>query len=360
MHITIEKIREILYSLCDSRNSLKLLNENTDLFVEIQDSESIKIDIEFNYLIDDEFQLFFKKTVSNILNNYGVFNIIFNIKCKIISHLVTNAKLVNNVKNIIAVVSGKGGVGKSTVSVNIAHALTLLGARVGIVDADIYGPSIPMMLGIKDHPNSLSDNKMVPFVKGNLQSNSLGFLIDYDSPAILRGPMVSKVFEQLIYQTNWSDLDYLIVDMPPGTGDIALTLAKNIPVVGVLIVSTPQDISLMDVRRCIKMYKKTDTNIIGIVENMSFYKCPNCANIDHIFGNNGGKRLSGQYDIPILGEIPFSDVLRKQSDMGEFLIFQDSIEESAKIFLQIARNISMRIANLPKSRKTIFPPIVRE
>ncbi|WBF65637.1 MAG: Mrp/NBP35 family ATP-binding protein [Candidatus Kinetoplastibacterium crithidii] len=357
MSITAEQIRAILHGIKD-HNGIDILNKYSKVFIDIKE-ELVIINLELNYLVNEAIDVLIREKIIHALGNLGVLNTSINIKYQVIAHVTSNLlKSYPDVKNIIAVSSGKGGVGKSTVAANLAYSLSLLGARVGLVDADIYGPSIPIILGVNDQPEIVDSDRMLPILKHGIQVNSLGFLLDYDSPAILRGPMITKIFEQLVSKTKWCDLDYLIVDMPPGTGDIALSLAKNIPTVGVVIVTTPQDVSLMDVRRCIKMYKKVGTKILGIIENMSSYICPHCMNTSNLFGSGGGKRISKQYGIPLMGELPFDNYIRSQSDIGEFLIFHNPSNNIANKYLDMSIRLSRYIALLPKNDRNVFPPIV--
>ncbi|AGF48808.1 Mrp/NBP35 family ATP-binding protein [Candidatus Kinetoplastidibacterium galati] len=263
-----------------------------------------------------------------------------------------------SIKNIIMVSSGKGGVGKSTLAVNLALSLRVLGANVGILDADVYGPSIPIMLGIFDKPTILDNGNIAPLVGHGLQANSIGFMFDYKSPAIWRGPIISKFIDQLVNQTEWHNLDYLIIDMPPGTGDIAITLAKKVPIVGSIVITTPQDVSLIDVRRCLSMFKKLNIPVLGIVENMSFHICSKCNHKEYIFGEYGGQRLAKQNNIPILGMIPLDYRISKQSDAGFPIVIDDPMSDIAKSYLDIALSLSISVASLPKENGMKFPKIM--
>lgn len=235
----------------------------------------------------------------------------------IIAHKVQGTlRVMPGVKNIIAVSSGKGGVGKSTVSANLALALAHEGARVGVLDADIYGPSQPKMLGASGQPVSADGKTMEPMESLGLQINSIGFMIEEDDPMIWRGPMAAGALQQLITQTNWHDLDYLIVDMPPGTGDIQLTLSQQVPLTGAVVVTTPQDIALIDAKKGLRMFQKVNVPILGIIENMSVFICPHCGEVEHIFGEGGARRMSEQYGVPLLGELPLSAKIREQADGG--------------------------------------------
>jgi len=262
------------------------------------------------------------------------------------------------VRNIIAVASGKGGVGKSTTAVNLALALAADGATVGILDADIYGPSVPTMLGVSGRPASHDNKTMEPLEGHGLQANSIGFLIDADAPAIWRGPMVTQAFEQMLRQTNWRDLDYLIVDMPPGTGDLALTLAQKVPVVGAVIVTTPQDLALQDARKGLRMFQKVDVPILGIVENMAVHICTQCGHAEHIFGEGGGQRMAEQYQAPWLGSLPLAMDIRAQTDSGRPTVVADPDGEAARRYRDIARKLAIGVAALPRDMAGKLPSVV--
>ncbi|GAB1576055.1 iron-sulfur cluster carrier protein ApbC [Bordetella petrii] len=263
-----------------------------------------------------------------------------------------------NVRNIVAVASGKGGVGKSTTAVNLALALAAEGAAAGILDADIYGPSVPTMLGITGRPASHDNKTMEPLEAHGLQANSIGFLIDADAPAIWRGPMATRAFEQLLRQTNWRDLDYLVIDMPPGTGDLALTLAQKVPVVGAVIVTTPQDLALQDARKGLRMFQKVDVPILGIVENMAVHVCSQCGHAEHIFGAGGGQRMAEQYQAPWLGSLPLALDIRAQTDSGRPTVVADPAGEAARRYRDIARKLAAGIAALPRDMAGKLPPVV--
>jgi len=262
------------------------------------------------------------------------------------------------VRNIIAVASGKGGVGKSTVSVNLALALRQQGARVGLLDADIYGPSVPLMLGISGKPESLDGKTMQPLQAHGLKANSIGFLIDDDAPAIWRGPMVSQALEQLLRQTQWGQLDYLMVDMPPGTGDIALTLAQKVPVTGAVIVTTPQDLALADARKGLRMFQKVDVPVLGVVENMSVHICPQCGHAQAIFGEHGGRDMAAEYGVPWLGALPLALSIRQQTDAGCPTVQAAPDSEHAQRYHDIAHKVAMQLAGLPRDYSARMPPVV--
>jgi len=279
---------------------------------------------------------------------------------QVVPHAVQRgAKLVDGVKNIIAVASGKGGVGKSTTAVNIALALAAEGARVGMLDADIYGPSQPTMLGISGQPNTTGGNFMEPMTNHGLQAMSIGFLIDSnDTPMIWRGPMVVQALDQLLRQTRWDNLDYLIVDLPPGTGDIQLSLAQQVPVTGAVIVTTPQDIALMDARKGLKMFEKVGIKIVGIVENMSTHICSKCGHEEHIFGSGGGEKMCADYNTEFLGGLPLDIRIREQADSGNPTVVADPDGNIAKVYKQIARRIAVKVAEMAQDHSAAFPKIV--
>ena len=289
----------------------------------------------------------------------GLGNAIVHVESKIVSHAAqTNVKLIPGVRNIIAVASGKGGVGKSTTAINLALALSAEGATVGMLDADIYGPSQPTMLGLSGKPETLDGKTMEPKINHGIQAMSIGFLIDADTPMVWRGPMVTGALEQLLRDTNWKDLDYLVVDLPPGTGDIQLTLAQRVPVTGAVIVTTPQDIALLDARKGLKMFEKVNVPILGIVENMSTHICSNCGHEEHIFGAGGGERMAKEYGADLLGSLPLTLQIREQTDSGRPTVVADPDGEVARIYKKIARRIAVKIAELQKDMSSKFPNIV--
>lgn len=291
------------------------------------------------------------------LPNIG--NVTVNMSSRIVAHKAQQGvTLLPNVKNIIAVASGKGGVGKSTTSVNLALALAAEGATVGLLDADIYGPSQPQMLGINGRPESTDGKSMDPMLAHGIQAMSIGFLIDNDTPMVWRGPMVTGALEQLLRDTKWHDLDYLVIDLPPGTGDIQLTLAQKIPVTGAIIVTTPQDIALLDARKGLKMFEKVSIPILGIVENMSTHICSQCGHEEHIFGAGGGALMSKDYSVDLLGSLPLDIKIREQSDGGQPTVIADPNGPIATIYKKIARAAAIKIANSSQDHSTKFPNIV--
>lgn len=276
------------------------------------------------------------------------------VSSKIIPHSAQHGvKLIPGVKNIIAVASGKGGVGKSATAVNLALALSAEGASVGILDADIYGPSQPQMLGITGHPESLDGKSMEPMHAHGIQAMSIGLLIDAETPMVWRGPMVTQALQQLLNDTNWKDLDYLVVDLPPGTGDIQLTLAQKIPVTGAVIVTTPQDIALLDARKGLKMFEKVGIPILGIVENMSTHTCSNCGHTEPIFGTGGGEKMCQDYHVELLGALPLDIKIREHTDTGKPSVVAEPDGRIAEIYKLIARRVAVKIAISGRSFGTV-------
>lgn len=266
-------------------------------------------------------------------------------------------KPIPEIKQIIAIASGKGGVGKSTTAVNLALALSGEGARVGLLDADIYGPSVPLMLGIKTRPEVTAEKKIRPLIAHGIQSMSIGYLIDEKAPVAWRGPMVSSALQQLLYDTLWDNLDYLVIDLPPGTGDIQLTLAQKIPVTGAVIVTTPQDLALLDVRRAYEMFQKVHVPVLGIIENMSVHICSACGHKEAIFGEGGGRQMSEQYGIPLLGQLPLDGRIRAQTDSGKPTMVAEPDGANAEHYRAIAREMSSQLA-MREADKSGFPDIV--
>ena len=322
------------------------------------DYGDVSFDVELGYPAKSQIPALRRALIEAAKTVPGVENVSVNMQVKIIPHAVQRGvQLMPNVKNIIAVASGKGGVGKSTTTVNLALALAAEGAKVGILDADIYGPSQPMMMGIEGRPESVDGQTMEPLENYGIQVSSIGFLIDKDEAMIWRGPMATQALEQLLRQTNWKDLDYLIVDMPPGTGDIQLTLSQRVPMTGAVIVTTPQDIALLDARKGIKMFEKVGVPILGIVENMAVYCCPNCGHTEHIFGAEGGKKMAAEYGMDFLGELPLNMSIRVQADSGKPTVVADPESEIAGIYKAVARQVAIKIAAKAKDFSSKFPTI---
>lgn len=323
------------------------------------DGGKVKVDLELGFPAKGIEQTIKDAVSAQVKGVAGVESCDVSITTKITAHSVQKAlKPIDNVKNIIAVASGKGGVGKSTTSVNLALALAAEGAKVGILDADIYGPSQPRMLGISGKPESLDGKSLEPMRAHGLQAMSIGFLIDEETPMIWRGPMVTQALEQLLNDTNWSDLDYLVIDLPPGTGDTQLTLAQKVPVAGAVIVTTPQDIALLDARKGLKMFEKVEVPVLGIVENMSIHICSNCGHEEPIFGSGGGQSMADQYHVDLLGQLPLDIRIRKEADGGTPTVAAEPDARISEIYREIARKTAAKLSLKAKSYAAKFPSIV--
>ncbi|MBV6815318.1 iron-sulfur cluster carrier protein ApbC [Xanthomonas campestris pv. passiflorae] len=269
---------------------------------------------------------------------------------RIAAHAVQGALAPHpRIRNVIAVGSGKGGVGKSTTAVNLALALRQSGARVGVLDADIYGPSVPAMLGLSGRPDSPDNKSIEPLRAFGIEAMSIGLLVDQDTPMIWRGPMATSALTQLFNDTLWDDLDYLLIDLPPGTGDIQLTLSQKIPVAGAVIVTTPQDIATLDARKALKMFEKVEVPVLGIVENMAVHTCSNCGHREHLFGEGGGERMAAQYGVPLLGSLPLEITIREQGDTGQPIVVAAPESVAAKAYLAAATRLAEELGKRPRA-----------
>jgi len=356
--VTVEAVQGALKGLVDPNTKIDFVAAKNlkNLRVEAGD---VSFDIVLGYPAKSQFDSIRKLVINAVRELPGVKNVSVNVSSQIVAHAVQRGvKLLPGVKNIIAVASGKGGVGKSTTAVNLALALAAEGAQVGILDADIYGPSQPMMLGITGRPESIEENTIEPMEGHGLQASSIGFLIEAGADGVWRGPMVTSALEQLLRQTRWRDLDYLIVDMPPGTGDIQLTLSQKVPVTGAVIVTTPQDIALLDARKGLKMFEKVGVPIVGIIENMSTYVCTKCGHEEHIFGSGGGEKMCQEYGVDFLGALPLNLSIREQADAGRPTVVADPDSAISAIYKNIARQVAIRVATLSKDMSSKFPSIV--
>jgi ATP-binding protein involved in chromosome partitioning len=356
MGISVESAQEALKSVVDPNTGKDLVSSRSARNVRV-DGADVSVDVELGYPAASQIEPI-RRLVINALKTAGAANVSANVTMKIVAHTVQRGvKVLPNVKNIIAVASGKGGVGKSTVAANLALALAAEGARVGVLDADIYGPSQPTMLGISGRPESTDGRTMEPMENHGLQMSSIGLLIDVDQPMVWRGPMVTQALQQLLGQTNWKELDYLIVDMPPGTGDIQLTLAQQVPVTGSVIVTTPQDIALIDAKKGLKMFEKVGIPILGIVENMAVHVCSNCGHAEHIFGAGGAKAMGEQYGVELLGSLPLDIRIREQTDSGRPTVVAEPDGAIATTYREIARKVAVRIAEKAKDMSLKMPTI---
>ncbi len=358
MTINVEAVKAALSKVVDPNTGKDLVSGKSAKNIQVNGAD-VTLDVELGYPAKSQIEPIRQAATEALRGLPGIGNIGVNVSSKIVAHAVQRGvKLMSNVKNIIAVASGKGGVGKSTTAVNLALALAAEGANVGLLDADIYGPSQPMMMGIAGQPESLDGKTMEPLENYGVQVSSIGFMIDPDQPMVWRGPMVTQALQQLLEQTNWRNLDYLIVDMPPGTGDIQLTLSQKVPVTGAVIVTTPQDIALLDARKGLKMFEKVDIPILGIVENMSVHVCSNCGHAEPIFGQGGGQKMCADYGVDFLGALPLTMAIREQTDSGKPTVVADPDGPVAKIYKEIARKVAVKVAEKAKDMTSKFPSIV--
>jgi len=358
MAITEQQIKSALQELTDPNTGKDYVTGKEAKNIKI-DGADVSLDILLGYPAKTQIESIRKQVIAKLKAIPGIGNVSANVTMKIVSHAVQRGvKLIPGVKNIIAVASGKGGVGKSTTAVNLALALASEGVSVGMLDADIYGPSQPTMLGITGRPESKDGKRLEPMEGHGIQAMSIGFLIDVETPMVWRGPMVTQALEQLLNETNWRDVDYLVVDLPPGTGDIQLTLAQRVPVTGAVIVTTPQDIALMDARKGLKMFEKVNIPILGVVENMSLHICSKCGHEENIFGSGGGDRMSKDYGIDLLGSLPLDIKIREKADSGKPTVVADPDGRVAEIYREIARKVAIKIAEKQQDHSAAFPKIV--
>ncbi len=358
MSTTVEAVRDALSKVIDPNTGKDLVSSKSAKQIQV-DGGNVAIDVELGYPANSQMAGIRDAVIAAVRAVPGVANVSVNVQMKIVAHAVQRGvKLMTNVRNIIAVASGKGGVGKSTTAVNLALALSAEGARVGLLDADIYGPSQPMMMGVSGRPDSHDGKTMEPLENYGVQVASIGFMIDPDQPMVWRGPIVTQALQQLLEQTHWKDLDYLIVDMPPGTGDVQLTLSQKVPVTGAVIVTTPQDIALLDARKGLKMFEKVGIPILGIVENMSMHICSNCGHAEPIFGQGGGEKMCADFGVDFLGALPLTMSIREQADSGRPTVVADPDGQVAQIYKGIARKVAVKVAEKAKDMTSKFPSIV--
>ncbi|HRE16621.1 MAG TPA: iron-sulfur cluster carrier protein ApbC [Rhodocyclaceae bacterium] len=359
MTVTVDAVRAALANTIDPNTQKDYVSGKELKNVKVEGGD-VSFDIELGYPAKTQIDAIRQQVIAAVRNVPGVGNVSANVFSKIVAHSVQRGvKLMPGVKNIVAVASGKGGVGKSTTAVNLALALAQEGATVGILDADIYGPSQPQMLGLAgQQPESTDGEHMEPLQAYGVQAMSIGFMVDVDTPMVWRGPMITQALDQLLHQTNWKDVDYLVVDMPPGTGDVQLSMSQRVPVTGAVIVTTPQDIALIDARKGLKMFEKVGVPILGIVENMSVHICSKCGHEEHIFGSGGGERMGADYDVEMLGALPLELAIREMADSGKPTVVGAPESRAAEIYRAIARRVAVKIADKAKDMSSKFPSIV--
>lgn len=355
--LSATQIEQIVGDFQDPSTEMTLADSRANIDVS-EKADGYQVKVTLGYPAKGYFQKL-KDGVTEALKADGADNVDVSIESHVIKHKVQQGvPALENVKNIIAVASGKGGVGKSTTSVNLALALAAEGARVGVLDADIYGPSQPRMLGASQRPESSDGKSIEPIESYGIQSMSIGFLIDEEEPMIWRGPMVTQALQQMLGDTNWDNLDYLVIDLPPGTGDIQLTLSQKVPVSGAVIVTTPQDISLLDARKALKMFEKVQVPVLGVVENMSTHICSQCGHEEHIFGSGGGQSMADQYGVNMLGSLPLDISIREDADSGQPSVIKDPDSDISLAYRTIARRIAANLARQGKDYSSAFPNVV--
>ncbi len=352
------QIEQLINDYHDQTSQMTLGDSKAKVTVSINE-QKLDVTVTLGYPVNGYVDVI-KTDLESVLKQKSGFDAVtVTVDWKVTKHKVQQGvKAISNIKNIIAVASGKGGVGKSTTSVNLALALAAEGANVGILDADIYGPSQPRMLGTTQRPESADGKSIEPIISYGIQCMSIGFLIDEEEPMIWRGPMVTQALEQMLNDTNWQNLDYLVIDLPPGTGDIQLTLSQKIPVSGSVIITTPQDISLLDARKALKMFEKVNVPVMGIIENMSTHVCSQCGHEEHIFGAGGGEKMAKQYGVDLLGDLPLDIAIREDADSGHPTVVAKPDSAIAAAYRTIAVRIAARLAKQGKDFSSAFPNIV--
>lgn len=356
MSLSPERVTDVLRGVVDPNTGRDLVSARCVKNVKVS-GDDLSLDVDLGYPAASQIEPI-RRLVIDALKAAGAGNVSANVQTKIVAHAVQRGlKVMPNVRNIVAVSSGKGGVGKSTVAVNLALALAAEGARVGMLDADIYGPSQPTMLGLAGRPDTVDGQSLEPMIGHGIQAISIGLLIDPDQPMVWRGPLVTQALQQLLTQTNWQDLDYLVVDMPPGTGDIQLTLAQQVPVTGAVVVTTPQDIALLDAMKGLRMFEKVGVPILGIVENMATHVCSHCGHVEPIFGAGGAEKMAQEVGVKVLGSLPLDIRIRAQTDAGTPTVVAEPDGELAQAYKAIARRVAIAVADTAKDLSLKMPAI---
>jgi ATP-binding protein involved in chromosome partitioning len=353
-----EDVRVALSQLIDPHTGLDLVASHAVRGIGV-DGANVAVDLQLAYPARSWHPVL-KAEVERVVGALpGVSRVTVDIGSRVLAHRVQkDLTPLPEVRNIIAVASGKGGVGKSTTAVNLALALAAEGGKVGVLDADIHGPSIPMMLGLSGKPQSPDGKNIEPMRAHGVQAISIGLFLGDDTPAIWRGPMTTQYLQQLLTTTLWQDLDYLVIDLPPGTGDIQLTLAQRVPVSAAVVVTTPQDIALLDARKALRMFEKVEVPVLGIVENMAVHVCSNCGHAEHVFGEGGGERMAAQYGVPLLGSLPLDIRIREQADSGRPTVVAEPDSAIAATYREIARKTAAHLSLQARNKSIAFPSIV--
>ena len=356
-----DQVERHILELVPAGLGLNLAQSGTRIRIAVEGMQAA-VALTLGYPLDETAIEALRAQVAGVLSVQDIELVSFDCHFRVTSHAVQSPLApLSRVRNVIAIGSGKGGVGKSTTAVNLALALAAEGARVGVLDADIYGPSVPMMLGLSGRPDSPDGKSIEPMRAHGIEAMSIGLLVELETPMIWRGPMATSALTQLLESTLWGGdmgLDYLIVDLPPGTGDIQLTLSQKIPVAGAVIVTTPQDIATLDARKALKMFEKVHVPVLGLIENMAQHVCSNCGHVEHLFGQGGGERMAAQYGVPLLGSLPLEIGIREQGDRGTPIVVSAPESPAAQAYRRTARRMAATLAARPRAAMPIASSLV--